>query len=74
MKKTILLMSIGLIAGQLMAQSNKKPAPPPPPPPPTAEMRKIAPPAPPAPPFCENSSKKVVCFVVRVFLAIFVVC
>jgi len=49
MKKIIMMITVGIFAGQLMAQTTQKLAPPPPPPPPKAKMVK-APPTPPPPP------------------------
>ena len=45
-----MMLTVCLIAAQLMAQSNKKPVPPPPPPlPPTVNVNAMAPPPPPPP-------------------------
>ena len=50
MKKVMTMLTVSLVAGQLMAQTTKKLAPPPPPPP-NVKMQKIeAPPPPPLPP------------------------
>ena len=51
MKKIKMILAVTLIAGQLMAQTNKKLAPPPPPPlSPSTIYAELAPPPPPPPP------------------------
>jgi hypothetical protein len=53
MKKIIMMITVSIFAGQLMAQTTQKLPPPPPPPPPKAKMAKAPPPPPPPPPVKE---------------------